>query len=205
HTGGFLRTARFDTDTLVVDLANSSGVLGFVHKRGYLYVHLDEGLEHRIVLAPVSQPLAQRPYVVESANVVRRWKAASNAGDVRFEMYGFGTSDVVLAGLQPASYYKVANPTSRQVTYATSDSSGFLRLRVPVQGWAPLELSLTTRHGYLMSYGRYGVLMLVIVLLSVYSLAMAKKQARKLAQDDDVDELVRRRRPSKRTPRRNGR
>ncbi len=205
HTGGFLRTVRFDTDTLVVDLAHSSGVLGFVRKRGYLYVHLDEGQKHRITLAPASQPLEQRPHVVESSNLIRRWEAAANATDIRFEMYGFGTSDVFLAGLQPAAYYKVANPSSRQVTYASSDSSGFLRLRVPVQGWAPVELSLTTRHGYLMSYGRYGVLMLVIVLLSIYSLAMAKKQARKLAQEEDVDELVRRRRPSKRTSRRSGR
>ena len=201
RTGGHLRTVRFDGDSTIVDLAHSSGVLGFVHKRGYLYVHLDESRNHRITLVPTNQAVARRPYVVESANVVRRWQASDDAKHLRFEIYGFGTSSVLLAGLQPAAYYRVANPASRQVAYASSDSSGFLRLQVPVRGWEPIELSLTTRGGYLMSYGRYGALMLVIVLLSVYSMALARKHARKLAEEED-SRWAARRRPGRRPPRR---
>ncbi|MBI2932585.1 MAG: hypothetical protein HYY16_13120 [Planctomycetes bacterium] len=63
---GACRTIRFDREIRNVDLRTSTGVLGFKHELGGLYVHLDGG-PARIVLTKESPA---RPYVEEASGEV---------------------------------------------------------------------------------------------------------------------------------------
>ncbi len=185
RTGGHLRTIRFDGNDRIVDLTKSQGVLGYCRRRGYLYVHLDEGHIHRIRLAPADTQMVFPPFVLESANPIEDWKADASRGSVSFTAWGFGDTDVWLAGLAPRSRYRIHGVEERKVYFADSDSLGRLRVRVPIQGFLSLRLLPSAAVAHPPSYGRLGALMLVVFLLSLYSIALAKRRAKQLQAGED--------------------
>ncbi|MDZ7374622.1 MAG: hypothetical protein ONB23_11725 [candidate division KSB1 bacterium] len=185
-TGGNLRTVRFDRDDRIVDLRKSRGVVGYCRRRGYLYVHLDEGTEHRIRLAPADTQMVFPPFVVESANPIRRWESDPERRSVSFTAWGFGQTEIWLAGLNPGQPHRIDSPNQRKIYFAESDSLGRLCVRVPIQGDLALRIQPSHRALWAMSYGRYGVLIAVLLLLSLYSMALAKKRAKQLQQEEEA-------------------
>lgn len=121
RTGGDLRTVRLDGGTTGIDMARSTGVLGYKGFSGGLYVHLDDGRDHEIY------PSAGRgtvPYLVESSFDVSGWKRKD--GGVLFHKSGWLNSEAVLGGFSPKANYRVASGGD-SVT-AVADGNGLLHL-----------------------------------------------------------------------------
>ncbi len=91
---GALRTVRFDDTRATVDLTRSSGVLGFVHHQGALYVHLGGPDPSLIVLGDRPSPL---PYLAQASHRVTGW--VREGGALGFRLTGVGTKTVEIAGL----------------------------------------------------------------------------------------------------------
>jgi hypothetical protein len=79
-----------------VDLARSSGVLGFVHHQGALYVHLAGPDPAHLVLT--DRP-PRTPYLERSSHRVTAWSQAD--GRLVVGVTGLGAKVVELAGLPP--------------------------------------------------------------------------------------------------------
>ncbi len=193
RTGGHLRTVRFDFDDHIVDLARSRGVLGYCRRWGNLYVHLDEGKTHLIYLAPADSAFSFPPFVIESGNVIEHWSHDPSTGEIHFRARGFGSTDIWLAGLNPSRPYRIDSPGFRKSYFAETDSLGRLHVVVPIQGVARLRISPSSRTSLAMNYGRYGILLIVIVLLSLYSVALSRRRVRQLATEEETAEERRRR------------
>jgi polysaccharide biosynthesis protein PelA len=111
---GALRTIRFDDTAASVDLARSSGVLGFVHHQGALYVHLAGPEPAHVVLT--DRP-ARAPYLARSSHRVTAWSHAD--GRVALTVAGIGAKEVEIAGL----------PAARETDVEIRDAGGARRLR----------------------------------------------------------------------------
>lgn len=99
---GDLRTIRFDDERRNVDLARSTGVWGFTHERGSLYVTLDDGTDHAIFLTTAPP---NRPYIIDTTYDIRGFVRTANG--VRLEKNGWMTSAMRLGGLRPNTVYRV--------------------------------------------------------------------------------------------------
>jgi hypothetical protein len=118
---GHLRTIRFDDVDSVPDMAQSSGVIGYIQKKKSLYVHLDESTAHKIVLS-------DRPDIkvnVESFNGwISKWNGNADAGS--FNKQNWLPGKLVLAGLFANQSYEVQNGT--EILKAQADAEGRLSL-----------------------------------------------------------------------------
>jgi hypothetical protein len=91
---GTLGTMRFDDTAAHVDLGRSTGVLGYLHHQGALYVHLAGPAPAVIVLG--DRPPAA-PYLVQSSHRVTGWRG--EAGRVALSLSGIGEKVVEVGGL----------------------------------------------------------------------------------------------------------
>ncbi len=99
---GALRTIRFDEETRNVDLVRSTGVMGFTHERGSLYVTLDDGTDHTLILTSAAPT---QPYIIGTTFDVRGFARRGNG--VRLEKKGWMASEMHLGGMRPNSTYRV--------------------------------------------------------------------------------------------------
>ncbi len=102
---GALSTVRFDDTRAHLDLDRSSGVLGYLHHQGALYVHLAGP-------GPALIALRDRPpataYLVQASHRVTAWKR--DAGRVALTLSGLGEKVVELAGIRGGSRGRGGDP-----------------------------------------------------------------------------------------------
>ena len=91
---GALGTVRFDDTPSHVDLGRSTGVLGYLHHQGALYVHLAGPIPAVIVLG--DRPPAAA-YLVQASHRVTGWKRET--GRVAVSLSGIGEKVVEVGGL----------------------------------------------------------------------------------------------------------
>jgi hypothetical protein len=91
---GALGTVRFDGTRAHLDLGRSSGVLGYLHHQGALYVHLAGPGPAVIVLG--DRPPSS-PYLVQASHRVTGWKR--EGGRVALALAGHGEKVVEIGGL----------------------------------------------------------------------------------------------------------
>src|SRR5258705_414753 len=104
---GALSTVRFDDTRAHLDLDRSSGVLGYLHHQGALYVHLAGP-------GPALIALRDRPpataYLVQASHRVAAWKR--EAGRVALALSGLGEKVVGLGGV---AAYAALGDRDRQI------------------------------------------------------------------------------------------
>ncbi len=123
---GSLKTIRFDSNPLNVDMNQSKGVLGFRHIQGNLYVSLDNSPIHDIYLTS-SKP--KKPFLISASFEVADFSADSKK--IFFKKKGWGTSEIVMGGLTPRRKYRVmsgAKGMGIEAFEAQSDSQGILKV-----------------------------------------------------------------------------
>lgn len=118
---GFLRTIRFDQEERNVDFHRSTGVNGFKHFQGNLYVFLDASQKHKIYLTKAGPT---QPFVVDASAWVQ--KLLGTQTKLSFSKKGWFKSSVTLGGLKPSTQYRVV---SKAYTFlAKSNAIGQLEL-----------------------------------------------------------------------------
>ena len=126
--GPALRTLRFDTADVHVDLDRSAGVIGYLQDRalGVTYVHLDGSAEVRVVTAPAAPA---RPYVRAASHRVDALRVSG--GVITFITGGPTKRTFTFAGVGPGSRHRVASigqgDEQPLVAHAAADSSGVLQ------------------------------------------------------------------------------
>ncbi|HEY7039063.1 MAG TPA: hypothetical protein VID28_09440 [Methylomirabilota bacterium] len=123
---GALRTVRFDDTSASVDLGRSSGVLGFVHHQGALYVHLAGPEPAHVVLTDRSP---RTPYLARASHRITDWSQAD--GRVAARVVGLGPKVVEIAGLPP----------DRELAVEIRDRAGTRQLRSRVGADGHLSVS----------------------------------------------------------------
>jgi hypothetical protein len=111
---GALGTVRFDDTRAHVDLGRSSGVLGYVHHQGSLYVHL-AGPDPAVIALGDRPPATA--YLVQGSHRVTAWKR--DAGRVALSLSGLGEKVVELGGLG----------ADREISVEIREGAGSRRLR----------------------------------------------------------------------------
>ena len=139
--GGFCRTVRFDRRDRHLDLGRSRGVLGYsrLPAQGALYVHLDEGHDHSIVL---TEQVQRRPYLLQSSAYLR--KVSLTRQRVTLTMRGIGRKYLSLANMTPRAAYAAhaKNEHHKVITSrTTADAHGALHWEGEING-AAIELVL---------------------------------------------------------------
>jgi hypothetical protein len=121
---GELQTIRFDPplESLAVDFARSSGVLGFRRDARALYVALDPDVASPVVA--LADGDADGPYLIESRWPVRA--LARGADGFAFSAGGFGAGEMVWR-VAPNSRWRVARAGGADIE-AQADSGGTLRV-----------------------------------------------------------------------------
>jgi hypothetical protein len=121
---GELQTIRFDPplESLAVDFARSSGVLGFRRDARALYVALDPDVASPVVA--LADGDADGPYLIESRWPVRA--LARGADGFAFSAGGFGAGEMVWR-VAPNSRWRVARAGGADIE-AEADSGGTLRV-----------------------------------------------------------------------------
>jgi polysaccharide biosynthesis protein PelA len=135
---GACRTVRFDRCSLYVDWERSSGLLGFRHLQGSLYVSLDEGDDHIIAL---SEEAPDAGYLLRaSADVLDLTPEAD--GGFSFRSAALDSALYIWANTQPDAQYTVTvsvdsgidDDTAPHRSRARSNPDGILRLDLPLRG-----------------------------------------------------------------------
>lgn len=121
---GSLRTIRFDDEAKNVDLGRSTGVVGFRHFQGSLYVFLDDHKSHDIHLTG-SAP--SRPYVISASFQIKNFEGT--AMRLRFEKRGWHRSEIVLGGMAPDKEYWIH--VGRESLTFRSEKGGELKVQFP--------------------------------------------------------------------------
>ncbi len=139
--GGYCRTVRFDRMDRHVDLARSRGVLGYsrLPAQGALYVHLDEGHDHTVVLTDQVQ---RRPYLLLATAYLRGVSITRRRASLT--MKGIGRKYLSLANMTPGAAYamRAKNEHGKVITSrSTADAHGALHWRGDINGDA-VELVL---------------------------------------------------------------
>ncbi len=135
---GACRTIRFDASGLYPDWSRSSGLLGFRHYQGSLYVSLDESDEHIITLGERKPEI---PYLVRaSADVLSLQRRGDTA--LSFESSALDSALYVWAGLPPHTLYEVSvhRMSSQSTVEVRTDEQGILRLHLELGGAARIQL-----------------------------------------------------------------
>jgi hypothetical protein len=138
---GKLRTVRFDDTTSNIDLAKSSGVIGFSHFQGSLYVHLDESTRHTLILTAAVQ---ETPYIEEASFQISRFKAQN--GMLNFAKKGWLKSEAVFAGLKPGKPYEINE--GNVMTQARADDNGRLSWAFKTLEGSGLETNVSLRESF---------------------------------------------------------
>ena len=126
---GECRTVRFDGCTLYPDLAGSSGVIGYDHQLGSLYVSLDRVDTATIVL---TDERPQLPYL-ERATAAVDEIAYDPDGGVRFRSGGLGRGVYHWRNLPPGRTYLAAlRGSSTPIPVGTTDDEGRLEMVIPL-------------------------------------------------------------------------
>jgi polysaccharide biosynthesis protein PelA len=112
---GALPTVRFDDTRAHLDLDRSSGVLGYLHHQGALYVHLAGPGPALLVLR--DRPPAS-PYLVQASHRVTAWKR--DGSRVALTLAGLGEKVVELGAIAP----------DRDVVVEILEGTALRRLRV---------------------------------------------------------------------------
>ena len=112
---GALPTVRFDDTRAHLDLDRSSGVLGYLHHQGALYVHLAGPGPALVVLR--DRPAAS-PYLVQASHRVTAWKR--DGSRVALTLAGLGEKVVELGAIAP----------DRDVAVEIREGTAARRLRV---------------------------------------------------------------------------
>jgi polysaccharide biosynthesis protein PelA len=112
---GALPTVRFDDTRAHLDLDRSSGVLGYLHHQGALYVHLAGPGPALVVLR--DRPPAS-PYLVQASHRVTAWKR--DGSRVALTLAGLGEKVVELGAIAP----------DRDVAVEIREGTAARRLRV---------------------------------------------------------------------------
>lgn len=135
---GNLRTIRFDNQKKFVDLSRSQGVIGYTVQDQSLYVHLDEGLEHRIFL---QDQTPSQVNLERGSHNIEGWRPGPNK--VAFRLKGTGPAFFTLANLAPNASYRVKVGGLGDQTLKT-DSRGTLTWRgtlTAFRGTYPVEVT----------------------------------------------------------------
>lgn len=139
ENGGKLRTIRLDNPRQkAVDLRRSQGVIGFTVQDSTLYVHLDEGKEHRIFL---QDQTPSQVYLRQGSHAVEAWRPGPNG--VAFRLKGTGPAFFKLANLAPNASYRVSVGGLGNQSL-TTDAQGTLTWRgtlTAFRGTYPVEVS----------------------------------------------------------------
>ena len=133
---GICRTVRFDNCDEYVDLAESQGVIGFLHYQGSLYVHLDKSGTAQIRLTDV-QP--QTPYLMKSNARINNWKVDLN--QITCRVSAVGEVFVKIANAGTAKIHKVMFD-NKQVEY-NFDENGVLTVNLPEEPVVKNNMVLT--------------------------------------------------------------
>ncbi len=119
---GAMKTIRFDREARNIDLTRSTGVHGFNHFQGSLYVFLDDSNSHNIFL---TNQKPTRPWVINASFEVARF--TGNSSHLSFSKKGWNKSEEVLGGMLPRQKYKIS-VASEETFSAESDGTGQLSL-----------------------------------------------------------------------------
>ncbi|MHC4870836.1 MAG: polysaccharide deacetylase family protein [Planctomycetota bacterium] len=128
-------TFRFDNTSLNIDMNKSSGVLGFNHHAGDLYVSLAGGDEAEVFL---SADKPDRPCLLSSTAYLRNCRSdnASWQGEARIYVKG----KIVLQGLRPETEFAVmVGKDNRKVK---SNKKGLLEVTLPAGNGRWLEVKV---------------------------------------------------------------
>lgn len=120
---GDCRTLRFDDDPGGVDLRASSGVAGFDHANGSLYVHLSAP-DARVVLSNAAPAL---PYLASASAPLADWRRGDRTLAATF--HGEAPITLTLAGFAPGARVTLAGDFTGP---ARADAHGRLALAAPV-------------------------------------------------------------------------
>ncbi|MCG8605255.1 DUF2194 domain-containing protein [bacterium] len=140
---GKCTTVRFDNTDLFPNLAQSSGVLGFNHYQGSLYVHLEERDEAIIALSD-SRP--EMVYLEQGSHRTMDWTVSKEL--VTFLTDGFGKATFILSNLSRDSKYSVlidpmpSNSSMKKVqTVGRTDSDGRFQIMHNLSGPVEVEIN----------------------------------------------------------------
>jgi hypothetical protein len=144
ESNGRCRTIRFDPPvrSRYADLAKSVGVLGSARIGESLYVFLDEGSWHRIVLTP---EVPQSVRVVD-ANCFVHSLEDDPGGGLRLEAESPSVAEITLAGVGVGEVYLVVvrdepDRPARSRSIVRADGEGLLRISEPLRGRRLIEIS----------------------------------------------------------------
>ncbi len=122
---GYCRTVRIDDCTAHPDFGKCTGVIGYMHYQGSLYVHLDEFKQAQLWLTDRSSD--DHVYLVSSTAELTELAMSKNS--INFVMNGFGQCIVEFANLNPDSEYQVTLDTFSETIL--SDDHGSLKITFP--------------------------------------------------------------------------
>ncbi|MFQ5824478.1 MAG: hypothetical protein ACE5JB_10520 [bacterium] len=100
---GKCTTMRFDNTQKYPDFEKSSGILGFLHYQGSLYLHLDNQDEAVIALTE-SKPKVT--YLEQGSHRIFNWHSSNK--EISFKTEGFGKGKFVIANVLRNKKYKVS-------------------------------------------------------------------------------------------------
>lgn len=117
---GALRTFRIDNSDSSVDMNRSTGVVGFMHYQGSLYIYLDNGERSQIFLTSEKQTV---PYLQKANGEVRLWKKSE--AETSFWLKVIGRLQFQIAGLVPNGKYIIS--VMGRDNSLSSDEKGVLK------------------------------------------------------------------------------
>lgn len=99
---GFCRTVRFDQSSLVPNLKQSRGVLGFKKWKDYLYVHLDESQNVQLYM---QKDFPKSVYLEETSTVINNFRIFEDT--ISFKTIGFEKGVYRFRNMTPGNKYFV--------------------------------------------------------------------------------------------------
>lgn len=148
---GELNTVRFDdADAQQVDFSASRGVIGQNRHGEALYVALDAAFDAPLIVMR-KHASDDRNEVANDVHLVdSRWRLSDvsrSQCDIRAKAEGFGTGQMMWAGVHPGAYTVSAfrNGEAVSVQTATAAADGVLEIEVAASAIDPVDLRITCR------------------------------------------------------------
>lgn len=147
HDRGALQTIRFDDgDSLMPDLAASSGVVGFNRHQGSLYVALDAAVDRPEIVVLRNGPSPRTPYLVDARWQVRNLSVSGDA--ITFDAEGFGKCEMTWAGLSPGTWRaRVDMPDGTSAEQTVSAKGGQAMFAIPANAIEPVTVTIRRLDG----------------------------------------------------------
>lgn len=138
---GSCRTVRFDQTGIYPDLEKSKGVIGFSYWFDHLYLYLGDLGEAEVYLTEKPPRL---PYLAEAANLMNELALSQNS--ITFKTRGFKDGFYRFVNMWPHAKYgvKIRAWDDDKLLYhaeAKSNRKGELEVRIPLEGWAKVEIT----------------------------------------------------------------